>query len=203
VREYFTKLFEITPTLAPMMALRWFGGIRPKATTLMAWEDINFEARRIGVREEINKMREPDIIENLPDQIWHWLASFRATGRIADPNYRKLTVKLHHALGYGKSKLRDVAIKRWPEDVARHSFASHALPLYGIERVRSMLLHAMAEITLKHYLVLHVTIEEAKAYQSILPEEFPQKNVSPATAAAKLPAGSPPKQASPKSAKSA
>lgn len=169
VRAYFKKTFELAPELIPMMALRWFGGIRPKATTLIHWEDINFSEKRIAVRADINKTRMPDIIEGLPAQLWAWMKQFRKEfGRVADVNYRKKTARLHTALGYSKKN-------RWPEDVARHSFASHSLPLDGIEKTKSMMLHRTSATTIRYYLVLNISKKQAKEYRSIVPKNFAVK----------------------------
>lgn len=161
------KLFKLAPReLVPMLVLQWFAGLRPAATHGIRWEDINRERRTVVIRAEVSKLREPEIIEGLPDELWAWLDGVdgRLKGRVAHPNHVKLNKRLHHRLGYGgRSK------KRWPEDVARHTFASHLFPrVASIEAVSKVLCHRGSRVTLKHYVAKNVTKEQAEKYFGLL-----------------------------------
>ena len=165
--EAVKTLFEkADPRLVPMLMLQWFAGIRPTATHGMRWEDINQERRTISIRAEISKLKEPEVIEGLPDELWAWLkAHGKAKGRIAPSGHVKLSKALHKELGYsGRS-----GDKRWPTDVARHSFASHLYPrVHSIDQVAKTLCHRGSRVTLKHYVAKNVTSAEAEAYFGLI-----------------------------------
>lgn len=156
------------PELVPMLALQWFAGIRPTATHTMQWSDINLDHKTIVIRPDINKLREPDLVEGLTKEFWAW-ASRQADkrGRIAHPNHKKLTQALHRKLGYGAGK----GMRRWPEDVARHSCASHLFPIVkSIDAVAKTLCHRGARVTLKHYVVKNVREYTAARYFRVCSE---------------------------------
>lgn len=158
-------LFEKAPAeILPMLVFQWFAGIRPTATHGLRWEDINQDRRTIAIRAEISKLREPEVIEGLPEELWAWVAGHaKASGAISHSNHIDMNRRLHHAIGYG------AGMKRWPEDVARHSFASHLYPrAHSIDAVAKVLCHRGSRVTLKHYVAKSVTREEAEAYFGVL-----------------------------------
>ena len=61
-------------------------------------------------------------------------------------------------------------IEDWPQDVARHTFASH---LYGLNQdinaVANALLHHTTQITLKHYVALGLTEKAGRAFFGLRP----------------------------------
>ncbi|MCM2276105.1 MAG: hypothetical protein NDI75_15055, partial [Candidatus Didemnitutus sp.] len=169
VKGLFTKAAKLHPSLLPMMILQWFAGIRPTATHLMDWRDIDFGKRHIVIQPEANKTRQPDLVDSLPDAFWEKLAPFRQdAGPVRAPAHIKRYREVRNALGYGEPPR-----KRWPTDVARHSFASHLYGLSGdIVEVSRALRHTGSKVTLKHYVAKHVTLEEGKAYFALA---IPQK----------------------------
>lgn len=166
VRRLFEAAVRDHRALVPMLVLQWFAGIRPTASQRMAWADLNFARHAVVIRAEISKLREPEIIEGLPDEFWAWAAQHRKSkGRIAPANHIKMNRRLHHALGYGLGKKQ----RRWPEDVARHTFASHLYPrLHSIDAVAKILCHRGSRVTLKHYVAKNVSMAQAESYFKVL-----------------------------------
>lgn len=160
------RLFEVAfaryPELVPMLALQWYAGLRPGATHHLHWEHIDFPRRRIMIHPVGNKLRQPDVVQDVPATVFALLAPLRRPhGAVCHPNHIKLTKALHHALGYhGRGD------ERWPEDVARHTFASNLLPLFNLDlrRLDAVLLHTTSEMTKKHYVLKNVLRESAEAY---------------------------------------
>lgn len=162
VLALFHRAITVYPELVPMLAVQWFAGLRPGASHHLQWEHIDFPRCRIHIHPMGNKLKQPDVVQDIPPTVFAVLAPFRqARGSISHSNHVKLTKALHHDLGYhGKGK------DRWPEDVARHTFASNLLPLFNIDlkRLDAVLLHTTSEMTKKHYVLKNVAHEAAEAY---------------------------------------
>lgn len=160
------KLFRVAdPKIVPMLVFQWFAGLRPAATHGLTWGDVNMEAKTVSIRAEISKLREPEVIEHLPDEFWAWVSrQQKRKGRIAHPNHIKLARAAHKAMGF---RLRGK--RPWPTDVARHTFASHLYPrLRSIDAVAKILCHRGSRVTLKHYVAKNVTEAESAAYFKLL-----------------------------------
>lgn len=161
VEALLRKAVKDYPGLVPILALQWFAGMRPTATHGLRWEHIDFGRRRVVIPAELSKSTEPEFVDGLPDAVWEWLEPYRKTaGRITNG---------YHRVHYQALK-RDCGIKRWPIDVARHTFASHLYGLTGsIETVARALLHHTTRITLKHYVAKGISQAAGGAYFSIRP----------------------------------
>lgn len=165
VWELFAKARDGYPSLVPMLAIQWFAGLRPGATHHLLWQDIDFERRRFLIQPHGNKLRQPDIVEDVPLTVFGMLLPYRKdSGPVADPNHIELNKCLHWDLGYTGNRLTDP--KRWPEDVARHTFASNLVALYeqDLKRVRAVLLHSTNQMLLKHYLLKNIPLAAAVEY---------------------------------------
>jgi integrase len=164
--EQVAALFEYVlsrcPELTAMMAVQWFAGLRPGASHHLTWEDVDFERGRLLIQPHGNKLRQPDIVQDVPPTVFGLLASVRrSSGRVAPANHLKLARAMHETLGFrGQGK------DRWPEDVARHTFASNLYALYNLDsrRVEAVLLHSSSAMLRKHYLLKNVPAERAAAY---------------------------------------
>lgn len=161
VAALFAKAKETRPGLIPMMALQWFAGIRPAATHHMDWADIDLERKRITIRAHISKSTEPEVVDKIPDTVWHWLKPYaKESGRVACGKHIMRYQQLKTACG----------IEDWPQDVARHTFASH---LYGLNQdinaVANALLHHTTQITLKHYVALGLTEKAGRVFFGLRP----------------------------------
>lgn len=160
VAALFEAAWRDVPELVPVLGLQWFAGLRPGASHLLQWQDIDFDRRRILIQPHANKLRQPDVVQDLPLTVFGLLLPFRGSGRICPANYRKMGNALHRAVGFTEGD--------WPEDVARHTFASNLFSLYEQDsrRVEAVMLHASSAMLRKHYLLKNVPRESAEAYFS-------------------------------------
>lgn len=162
VDALFARAWDGYPELIPMLLVQWYAGLRPGATHHLNWEKIDFERGRILIQPHGNKLKQPDIVQDIPLTVFALLTPLRhAKGPLVPTNHVKLTQRLHHDLGYhGKGK------HRWPEDVARHTFASNLLPFYDLDmkRVDAVLLHTTSAMLKKHYLLKNIPREVAEIY---------------------------------------
>ncbi len=165
VDELFDCAWQYHPELIPLFALQWFAGIRPAATHRLNWEDIDFERCKILIHPQANKVKQSDIVKDIPVSVFGLLLQFKKkSGRIAHANHSKMTKDLHRRLGFGKK----APVYPWPEDVARHTFASNLFALYEPDRrrVEEVLLYSTGAMLKKHYLNKNITREQAETYFS-------------------------------------
>lgn len=127
----------------------------------MRWEDVDFGKRRLVIQAAASKSTEPEVVDGLPETVWIWLAKYRLKeGRIAPGKHAEQYQEVKAACG----------LKSWPNDVARHTFASNLYGLTGsIEEVGRALLHHATRITLKHYVAKGISKESAWAYFGMRP----------------------------------
>lgn len=141
------------PQLVPALALQWFAGIRPETSVLIDYADINRKKKYIRLRVGKFSQGEEEFVEKIPDAIWLWLPK-QAAGQIAPANYDHTVTAFHKELGYTSGN-------PWPQDVARHTFASNFAAITGsIEAVAAALNHKSRITTLKYY---HRRVEKADA----------------------------------------
>lgn len=162
VAALFDLAWATNAGLVPMLAVQWFAGLRPGASHHLRWEDVDFERRRLLIQPHTNKLRQPDIVQDLPLTVFGLLAPFRQlSGTLAPAGHVKQVQKLHHAFGYGGPNAA-----HWPEDVARHTFASNLYSLYenDSKRVEAVLLHSTSAMLRKHYLLKNIPAEAAAEY---------------------------------------
>lgn len=171
VQELFDRASALHPSLLPMMILQWFAGIRPTATHLMDWRDIDFERRHIVIQAEANKTRQPDMVEGLPEEFWQKLEPFRQdSGPVRAPAHIDRYRAVRAALGYGEG----VKKKAWPIDVARHTFASNLYAVLGdISKVSRALRHTGSRVTLKHYVAKGIKPDAGRMFFA-LPIKAPE-----------------------------
>jgi integrase len=166
--EQVAELFEVARDqfieIYPMLLIQWYAAIRPGATHHLHWEHIDFANRRILIHPHANKMKQPDIVHDLPPTVFAALLPFAGTGRIAHSNHAKIMKAFHKHLGYHRGE----GGKRWSEDVARHTCLSNLTALYDrdIKRVSDVALHTTSRTLLKHYLLKNLPKESAESYFS-------------------------------------
>lgn len=169
VAEYLAGVAQHEPEYLPSTYLKWYAGIRPRTAYRLNWENIDFEKQLIHIPLGANKMDQPDIVKDLPPYVFQLLAPLRKeSGRVTPVGINRQTF-LHNKLGYSTKP----GGKLWPQDVARHTFASNLYALYGEDsrRVERALLHATSAMLKKHYLAKHIPVASAVAYfgHSVLP----------------------------------
>lgn len=150
--ELFDAILKHDPEIIPSVALVTFNGLRPEAEAAKT-EWLFIRNGHIDLPAEKTKNNQRRLVE-LTDTCKAWLG---LGGKLPCSNWqeRLREVRKHTKL-------------TWPHDVLRHSFCSHAVPIYGIEK--SALMADNSERVLKVHYLERVTAEVAKKFWSILPE---------------------------------
>lgn len=144
-----TRVFAIAqsefPDLVPVLAVMFFAGVRPETAVLLNYE--SFDRKDKVIRLDVGKFEQGDtkFVERFPDLLWAWLPKGRK-GPLAPINCDH-RLKAFHARVVDALKLEE-----WPQDVARHTFASHFVALTGsLEALAFTINHSRPATSLKYY----------------------------------------------------
>ena len=147
--------------LCAYYALGFFAGLRPAEIRRLEWESID-EYIHIGAK--VAKTRRQRFVTILPN-LAQWIRKTRKQGpiiNVSDTRFREISEEIQK-----KSR-----ITPWPNNAARHSFASHHLALYqDAPRTAHELGHTSPDMLYRHYRNL-VTQENAKLYFEITPSKL-------------------------------
>lgn len=152
--------------LRPALALAVFAGIRPAGELMrMEWRDVDFRHKRVTVRGEVAKMRRPRVIVEPLEPLWDWLALTprrERVGRVCPMSYRswrKRLMRVRESLGWD----------RWKDDVTRHTFASVAWQVLGMQWTYDAMGHEDDfKLLAKRYRV-RLARAEAEAFLAVRP----------------------------------
>lgn len=151
-----------TPNLLRYLVLAGFRGIRPDELAQMEASNVSVKKRQARVDFHSSKIRAWRIID-LPSNVIEWLKLCpKAHGKVAPARstLRKARRKLRDALGMGS----------WPQDVLRHTAASHLLVYHeGDEAKVAALLGTSPRVLHSRYKNGLVTKEEAKKFMALKP----------------------------------
>ena len=141
------------------MTLIFFCGVRVDEVGRLTWSSINFDEEPPSVEVDYADAKESDRrINDLPENAIFWLKECQATGKISPANYTKRMQRFRKKAGIS-----------YPQNAARHSFASYHYALHrSATSTASMLGHQDANLLYKTYREL-VTKKEAKRYWDIVP----------------------------------
>ncbi|HLP01471.1 MAG TPA: hypothetical protein VK163_05550 [Opitutaceae bacterium] len=129
-------------------ALSLFAGVRPeeiagKGKTWLPWSAVNEEERILRIPAECSKTRRARIIEGLPEALWLWLATIPR-------EERGESVGVAAAQQVARAARSALGLKKWPQDVMRHTFATYAVALTGDPAKVSLWLGHEGRPTLLH-----------------------------------------------------
>ncbi|HMO03182.1 MAG TPA: hypothetical protein PKC67_09920 [Kiritimatiellia bacterium] len=161
------KLFSVAainhPDVAPVLALLFFAGLRPEEVQRMTWEAIKIGEGYIDVAPSMSKTRDGRHV-TIQKNLSSWLMKYRrARGPVAPT--KAATRRLRELV------MRKAGLTEWPNDVARHTFATaHFTAFKDSGDTCKELGHFGSQSTfVRHYKGL-MTEAEAKAFWSITPE---------------------------------
>lgn len=134
------------------VALLLYAGIRPDAESgeisRLDWETVGKE--EIYVSQEVSKVGER-IIPVTP-ALWKLIKKHPKSGCVIPANWKRKWSRLRKAAGIDAT------------DITRHTFCSHMLAAFGMEKTQRAMGHVpMSQTTRRHY-ARAVTEEEGKAY---------------------------------------
>ena len=156
IRRLFVKAIRIKPDLVPMLAIEFFAGVRPKEATRILWADLDSDegsgvltvpAPSVKSRIELRAARHIELHPTCRAWIDWAKANVKAekepprknpkrtkTKRQEEAERKKAELKKHicshpeMSLRRYLRKIREAAkIAPWPQDCARHTFASASL----------------------------------------------------------------------------
>jgi integrase len=134
-------LLRVVPNICrPYLILGIFAGIRPEEIMRLDWHAVDLETKTVRVDGKTRRRR----IVDLEPKAVALLANFPLrTGPIAPhlTTLRRFKTKARAALG----------LKRFPQDLLRHTFASYALALHGDAGKVSTQMGNSSAVLLSHY----------------------------------------------------
>ena len=142
------------------MALVFFCGVRVTEVSRLTWERITLDGAKPTVEIDIDAAKKnARRINRIPENALHWLRACQSAGNIAPENYEKRM-----------QRLRKKVKVPYPQNAARHSFASYHVALHedGL-RTAFMLGHPSPTLLYSTYREL-VTSEAAAKYWEIVPD---------------------------------
>lgn len=157
IRRLFVKAIRMRPELVPMLAIEFFAGVRPKEATRILWADLDLDegagvltvpAPSVKSRIELRAARHIELHPTC--RAWIDWAKRRNTDlKTHICPFPEIT--LRRAL----RQIRKAAkIDPWPQDCARHTFASASLAAKwrDVGGLLNDLGHTSARMLKKHYL---------------------------------------------------
>lgn len=149
------------PDLVVLQAVMWFAGVRPETAERLDYSDFDRSEKVIRLRVGKFEQGEVEFVERIPDAVWRWLPKKNA-GPIVQANYKHRLTAFHRRLGYSRAV-------PWPQDVARHTFASHFAAQSGsLDAVAFALNHKSNSTTLRFYRQ-RVRKQDGVSYFKLLP----------------------------------
>ncbi len=145
----------------PVLAIGAFAGVRPEEIKRLRWEDLDFEEGTIQINASVAKTQKKRFAE-ISSNLGEWLRPYAGrAGLIAPPNLQKLRL----------ATMAGAAIKRWPQDVLRHSFASAHYAYHKNPAHTALLLgHSDQNMLLTHYRNL-MKPSQAARYWALRPDQ--------------------------------
>lgn len=186
------------PRMVPVLAVMAFAGLRPDEAARLDWSNVNLEERHIRVVSATSKRRRGRLVDMPDNLVAWLVPYYEKAGPIAPPpvTIARWRIKLaavmvlgvddvrrrmdqHEGmkgteikgLGLGWSATIKAARKkgaRWPQDVLRHSYASHWLPVHNDQAKLAAMMGNSPDVIEQHYKAV-VTPKEAQRYWNISP----------------------------------
>lgn len=141
-------------------ALTTFAGVRPEEVQKLHWSAFNEQAGTITIDAEQSKVRQRRIVHLEPAAV----AWVREAKRIACP----LDLTERENGKARKALCEKLGLSVWPQDVLRHTAASHWLALKRDAAAVALELGTSVEILMRHYREL-VPDSQAQAFWQIFP----------------------------------
>ena len=169
--------------LVPLVAIGFFAGIREAELLRLDWRDIDFDGGLIEIKARKAKTASRRLIKIRPNLI-KWLEPHRKlsgpVAPFADRATREGMMRNRRRFGFGTPGTETpaeiatgITLRPWPDNAARHSFASYALAKEQDLSGLALEMGNSPSIILKHYREL-VRPKAAEAYWNIFPGASPK-----------------------------
>lgn len=161
VKQAVNHVHQFHPLHLGWFVLATFAGVRPEEIAKLTWDAFDKDAKTLTLNAEQSKVRERRIVHLEPAA----LAWVKEAKRIACPldftERQKAVVR--------KALVAKLKLKKWPQDVLRHTAASHWLALKRDTAEVALELGTSPEILMRHYREL-VPDAQAEKFWKIFPE---------------------------------
>lgn len=168
VSDLFAKAEEFVPEIVPALTVLFFAGLRPHEMMRLSWTEIDLAGKLIRLTGEQTKTRTMRNVD-LSDNALSWLTAYQGSDLIVRSKsvYRRLQVKL----------MEKCALKDWPTDVARHTFATmHYNAHQNAAATMAQLGHfGNPQTFVTHYKGVQAPAAEVQAFWKIKPAKKDQK----------------------------
>ena len=152
------------PPITPCLALSAFAGLRPDEARRLDWANVNLDEALIRIPAAVSKVRRARLVP-MPDNLVRWLLPYRQTSGAVSPS--AITIKRGR-----KAVLKAAHLPaQWPQDVLRHSFATHWMAAHAHEGKLAEMLGNSPAIIQRHYKGLATAIDGAKYFRIEPPAE--------------------------------
>ncbi len=145
------------PPLTPYLALSAFAGLRPDESRRLDWSNLNLDEALIRIPAAASKVRRARLVP-MPENLVRWLLPYRKTTGAISPS--AITIKRGR-----KSVLKAAGVKDWPQDVLRHSFATHWMAAHAHEGKLAEMMGNSPAMIQRHYKGLATAKEGAKYFK--------------------------------------
>lgn len=159
-REVMRYCVEENPKALPFAALALFAGVRPEEITRLQWSDLDLVQGTLTVDAAASKTHRRRKIQ-LPPNCTEWLRLARRTGG-------KLPISRSTRVRWVREFRKALGLKRWPNDVMRHTAASYLLAIHENAGKVALMLGNSERILLRHYRDL-VSLRDASEFWAIAP----------------------------------
>lgn len=171
------RLLNAAPAeLVPYLAFSLFCGIRPeefhktiirrsqgvetREVVSLDWNAVDLNQKIVIVSSELAKTHRKRVI-TIPENLIPWVSGlWQRFGPVAPIRFREKLEKLR----------REIALKKWPHDVLRHSYCTYHLAQHKNEHLTAQQAGNSPQILRKHYDAV-ATPEDAKKFFSLIPVE--------------------------------
>ena len=153
---------ENLPDAVPWLVLLWFCGMRPGEAEKLTWENVRLEDASIFIDGEISKISASRTIDLAPNAV-RWLTAYRKmSGSVSGGAYV--------ARDYREQLKVLAGITKWPNDVARHTFATAHYNHHGdAAKTLSQMGHFEGPQTFTRHYKGVMTAKDAAAFWQIEP----------------------------------
>lgn len=159
------RILDALPSkLVPYLTLSAFAGLRPVEARTLTWDSILWDENQIRIRaDQATKTLKRRIVPLLPN-LKAWLEPHRKErGLVAGFK------EPHHMLTRERKKNEYLKwLKKWPQDVLRHSFATYRLALTNNLHELANEMGNSPQIIVKHYRDL-ASAKDGEAWFAIMP----------------------------------
>lgn len=152
------------PAILPALTALFFAGVRPHEMMRLTWDAVDCEARVLRLGAAVTKTRTMRNVE-LSDNAVVWFKAHRSTGLLVPSEAQYRTMR--------EEVMKAANLKKWPVDIARHTFATATYQSTGdAGKTMKQLGHfGNPDIFARHYKGQPWSAEDAAAYWQIKPNK--------------------------------